>query len=193
MDSDELAFESNLDQVWRFGRWLAVITSIVIVVVIPFVFGIFDEDRLRMTDDYAAMTSACIAALLLLGFVELHFYLQSAKERIEAEEVRTKNGPGLPVAITAATRTVEEKVALRLTAVVVWMLTAVLLASALTITFLWAAIDGHGAARWAAWYVFLSTEWGLAVVTFAAFTKVLSEINSMILMYRKVCENRSSV
>ncbi|WP_418961190.1 hypothetical protein [Streptomyces tritici] len=160
-----------------------------IAVGVPLVFAVFDEDRLRMTDDFAAMTSAAIALILPLGFVEMNRLLKRARDRATAEvealrqelAARQAGAEPPPEPCQRGDRSgLAASLVSRRRAVSTWVVTSIVLCTALTLNFLWAAIDGHGPARWLAWAVWCSTSWGLSLVLAGALGHVLKESSAIL-------------
>ncbi|MEU9578837.1 hypothetical protein [Streptomyces chilikensis] len=136
-----------------FFSWLG------FAVVLPVIFLIFDEDRLRMSDDYAAMTSAAIALILTLGFLEVALFGKHTSSGVDDSGKTSEE---------LATRLRKRTIGL-----ILWLGTSTALVAALLLVFLWAAIDGHGPARWLAWYVWECIAWGVSLLLFvvAAHTR----------------------
>lgn len=148
----------------------------------------FSGRRLRMTDDYAAISSATLLALLLVAFVEIHLYMKRAasvlaeKRRMIEDLVQGPADLDPPRDVSGAlelfrghwseaqwhVRTLNQ-------ATVLWLVTSTVLCSALILTCLWAAVDGHGPARWLAWTIWLSICWGFAVILLGAVVKALKD------------------
>lgn len=117
--------------------------------------GFFNWRRLRMTDDFAAIASATLGALLLLCCVEFYLLVKKGVGRMEtwkaAAEVRypdlETHGPmaeaGSPVLFEGIKN-------------LMWMVSGgaalcALMGSDLVLVGVWAAVDEHGPARWLAW------------------------------------------
>ncbi|MEU2310177.1 hypothetical protein [Streptomyces misionensis] len=150
-----------------------------------------------MSNDYAAIVSSVIVAILVVGFVELHDLKKRAREQVLADE--SQNLPRLQVVfdrlraghqlteaeLQTAIAVREERRAMGATFVFQWWLSTAwtflcgVLISALGLTLLWAAIDGHGPARWLAWYTLLCTGLGILVVLIGAVMKGAAESRAM--------------
>ncbi|NEW74986.1 hypothetical protein [Streptomyces rhizosphaericus] len=122
-----------------------------------------------MSDDYAAMSSAAIVAILVVGFVEMHTAVQDLRALIDsAHRAGLMN---FELSSTAARLMNDQFRPLR-RANTLWMVLCAAMTLALILTFLWAAIDGHGPARWLAAYIFLTTAASLLFVLGGALRKV---------------------
>ncbi|MFI1718287.1 hypothetical protein [Streptomyces litmocidini] len=135
-----------------------------------------DDDRLRMTDDFAAITSAAIALILTLGFVEMGRSLKDAQTLANERLAAVADG-------ASSGRRIEPILRSKLFVVLAWTVVSLLMATALMLTFLWAAIDGHGPARWLAWYILIVIGLGLGGVLLAAVTKSLTDFEALHLTY----------
>ncbi|WP_326709969.1 hypothetical protein OG758_11960 [Streptomyces sp. NBC_01474] len=130
---------------------------------------------LAMTDDFAAMTSAAIAVILVIGFVELHTLAKSTRSLIELANDRQLAARADPL----AERMVNAQTTAMGWANLIWAALCCLMTAALILTFLWAGIDGHGPAQWLAIYVLVVTSSGLIYVLTGAISKVTSEYREM--------------
>ncbi|MEE1812812.1 hypothetical protein [Streptomyces sp. BE133] len=150
-----------------------------------------------MSNDYAAIISSAIVALLIVGFVELHDQKKRAKEQVLAEEAvnfprlqalfdRIRAGQQLSEDdLLLASQIRKERLAmarvfaiqLRMSAA--WSVLCVILISALCLIFVWAAIDRHGPARWLAWYTLACTGLGILAVLAGAVVKGAAEAATM--------------
>ncbi|MFF3894371.1 hypothetical protein ACFYY3_14470 [Streptomyces sp. NPDC001812] len=169
----------------HISAWLFTAGVLAVCAGIPVVFAVADEDRLRMSDDFAAMTSAAMALILTLGFLEMDRSLKRAQGRadLEAEARRVGREPSSPVA--GVHLSTEASLRLGLVAVFTWIVASILMCAALVLIFLWAAIDGHGPARWLAWYVTASTALGLGGVLLAAVAKTIADMGFLISTYMR--------
>jgi hypothetical protein len=133
----------------------------------------FDDRRLRMTDDFAAIAGTAILALLVTAFVEAHLYMKKAKEALtEYAEVAEEEAGDWPHRMMFKGRDVGEYVKGLAGVTRVWGLVTSVLTGDLVLITLWAGVDGHGPARWLAWFSFLSTGYGFVFVTVVALMKV---------------------
>ncbi|MEU2502356.1 MULTISPECIES: hypothetical protein [Streptomyces] len=144
----------------------------------------FDNRRLRMTDDFAAISGTAILALLVTAFVEVNARMKRAKAALAeyaeiAEEWAGKwprpmmhNGRDLGLyaqslsGVTAA-----------------WGLVTAILVGDLALVILWACVDGHGPARWLAWFTVLACCYGFVFVTVIALVKVIWDGEEVIELY----------
>ncbi|MEV5733391.1 hypothetical protein [Streptomyces sp. NPDC052292] len=126
------------------------------------------QAQLRMTDDFASMTSAAIALILTLGFLEMDRSLKRAQGKADAQLAAETTG-------VEPQEQVERPIRGGMLIVLSWIVASLLMAAALVLTFLWAAIDGHGPARWLANYVMFSMALGLGAVLSAAIVKSVND------------------
>jgi hypothetical protein len=141
------------------------------------VFAFFKTDyRLNMTDDYAAMSSAAILVILVLGFVEMHALAKSTQRLVcRAREAGVDTDRD-----TLETRMVKAQLRSLWLTGSTWSLLCFLMTAALILTFLWAAIDGHGPARLLAGYTLVVTITGLMFVLATAIAKVQAEFRTTV-------------
>ncbi|MEU2969024.1 hypothetical protein ABZ687_29105 [Streptomyces ardesiacus] len=127
-----------------------------------------------MTDDYAAVCSAVHLTLLLVVSVELHLLMSGLVAKIKAEyNDRAANEELASTGYENLARSATRHVALGALGV----LTAAIQCGSLILICLWAAIDGHGPARWVAWTTMLAAGWASVFVVAFAIGKVLYEYN----------------
>ncbi len=138
-----------------------------------------------MSDDYAAVSASIIVAILLLGYVEMHFFTGQARALID-ERIREQQGEETRRYkwVSAHTMSLEEKIALRFQATMAWLFTVIVLTGALSLVALWTAIDGHGPARWVAWIAWLSIQWGVAFLLAVAIGRAIQELENVRNEYR---------
>ncbi|MDH6553993.1 hypothetical protein [Streptomyces sp. SAI-041] len=160
-------------------RWWITAGVCALTTGISLVFAVFDEDRLRMSDDYAAMTSAALALLLTLGFLEMERSVRKAQGMADAQLAAVESGVPLPETQTVLAPETRAGVRLGVAVLLVWLTGTVLMVSALVLIFLWAAIEGHGPARWLAWYVLISTCLGLGGLLAATVTKTTADLETL--------------
>jgi hypothetical protein len=134
--------------------------------------------QLRMTDDFAAMSSAAIALILTLGFLEMNSSLKEAQGRADAVLAARTAG-------VEPQKRAESDLYGNLLVVLAWIAASLLMAVALTLIFLWAAIDGHGPARWLAYYVLYTVSVGLSGVLAAAIAKAVRASSAVTETYVK--------
>ncbi|MFI9781379.1 hypothetical protein ACIHCV_43410 [Streptomyces sp. NPDC051956] len=169
------AFHKSLKRL-RVFAWFCAGGVIALCAGIPAVFALWDEDRLRMSDDFAAMTSAAIALILTLGFLEMERSLKRAHGRAEVELTARMVGVKPQHRTDAREAPYELTLWMSLVAVGTWIAASFLMGAALLLTFLWGAIDGHGPARWLAWYVLGSLSFGLCAVMIAVISKSVTDV-----------------
>ncbi|MFL4910731.1 hypothetical protein ACJ6WF_48485 [Streptomyces sp. MMS24-I2-30] len=150
--------------------------------------------QLAMTDDYAAVISAAILAVLVIGFVELHGYkkqvtdlvaksfedidnnFKEIKEGMESSSLSPDDfDKGIYAAALEPAMVAQLKGQARDRVAKWWTRLCVMLVVALLLIFVWAAIDGHGPARWLAWYSCCITSIGVAAVLTGALSKGKAE------------------
>ncbi|MGW9597524.1 hypothetical protein ACWHLZ_45565 [Streptomyces chartreusis] len=150
--------------------------------------------RLAMTNDYAAVISAAILAVLVIGFVELHAFKKQVTELVAntfeeidsnleeiTEGMRSGRfslddyGKGIAIAALEPAMVAMLKGKAREKLAKWWTRLCVLLVVALMLIFVWAGIDGHGPARWLAWYSCCITCIGVAAVLAGAIAKGQAE------------------
>ncbi|MCX5443905.1 hypothetical protein [Streptomyces sp. NBC_00063] len=117
--------------------------------------GFFNWRRLRMTDDFAAISSATLGALLLLCFVEFYMLAKKGVERMEAWKTAVEAHFTDPEASGSAAAS-GNSVLLDGVKNLMWMVAGgaalcALMGSDLVVVGVWAAVDEHGPARWLAW------------------------------------------
>ncbi|MEQ6028066.1 hypothetical protein SOM70_36545 [Streptomyces salinarius] len=156
---------------------LAVATTLIII---PATFALFDDDELRMSDDYAALVSAISLAVLLIAVVDIHFSVSKA---------RALAASGQPLTAVAkrrrrGDRTYGDLIRDHMETLSVWLTTCAFLITSLALLTLWAAIEDHGPARWLAWYSFLAASYGLSVVVMAGVRKVIPEVQEVLDLVR---------
>ncbi|MFJ5548578.1 hypothetical protein [Streptomyces sp. NPDC093225] len=155
------------------------VAGLTTLLVVPATFALFDDDRLRMSDDYAAINAGASVAILLIGTVDFHLSLKAAKGLISAgplDEVVRQEG--------AKTRTRGDLVRRKIKLMGIWLLACVTLAVSIFLMALWAAIENHGPARWLAWYSWLSAGVGLATVLIATGDKLVDEAHDVLALVR---------
>jgi hypothetical protein len=145
--------EAAMRRAERILTYLGGLSWLAFAFILPLTFLIFDEDRLRMSDDYAAMTSAAIALILTLGFLELALFGKDAARGVDDRQRASDE-----LAVRLRKRTIGLNI---------WLGTTIALVAALLLIFLWAGIDGHGPARWLAWYVWECIAWGASLLLLA--------------------------
>lgn len=170
------------------GRQAVGLTALTVTAVIPLTFALFDEDRLRMSDDYAAITASVSLAILLIGVVDLHFNVSKARELVAAGPVtetartwRTRRNPG--------GKTRQDLIKAHISTMRQWLTTSALLTVSLVLMALWAAIEDHGPARWLAWYSLLAASWGLATVLLACVEKLQEPLYDLFDLLRPPLKN----
>ncbi|WP_331718313.1 hypothetical protein [Streptomyces sp. NBC_00134] len=151
--------------------------------VIPGAFALIDDDRLRMSDDYAALVAGIDLAVLLISVVDLHFGVARAKAlaatgRPLNHVVRQRRN--------GQTITQGQAIRAQMATMTVWVRTCAVLTTGLILLTLWAAIEDHGPAPWLAWYTLLTTAWGLAVVATTGVRKMVPDIQEVLDMVRSL-------
>ncbi|MFI9297039.1 hypothetical protein [Streptomyces gardneri] len=136
---------------------------------IPLAFGLWDDDRLHMTDDYAAITAGVSVTVLLICVVELHLAAGRAKGSVEANS-------SMPLDYDLARP--EDQMVRNFSHTIWWLAACVFLCVSLLLTALWAAIEDHGPARWVAWTTLLSTAFGLLTVLSMYMSRAANELVS---------------
>lgn len=146
--------------------------------------------ELAMTNDYAAIVAAVIAAVLVIGFVEMHAFTSKGAEYLEAllreefpptedAEAATTRADAEPPSDAALDRyhaTIDRRIKAGLflnIAGVVWMVLCPALVVALCLITFWAAVDGHGPARWLATYSFAVSSLGVVAVAAGALARAI--------------------
>ncbi|MGA5526224.1 hypothetical protein [Streptomyces pseudogriseolus] len=142
--------------------------------------------RLAMSDDYAAISSAALVALLLLLFIELHLIMKEGADGLTSLRQGRHERWSKALAEGELSRSEvqmmwdelqssETKLVTRARFTLVGLLTAVLLSGTLVLVCLWAAVDGHGPARWLAWLSWLCICWAFALVLTIGVVKASRE------------------
>ncbi|MGA5205539.1 hypothetical protein [Streptomyces variegatus] len=160
-------------------RRLLVMVVFAMCIGIPVTFAVGDEDRLRMSDDFAAMISAALVLLLTLGFLEMDRSVKRAQGMADAQLAAAESGIPLPGTEKVLSPETRNGATLGVTALLLWLFGSLLMGSALVLTFLWAAIDGRGPARWLAWYALVSTCLGLGGLLGATVAKAMSDLEAL--------------
>ncbi|MGW3461462.1 hypothetical protein ACWDE9_18545 [Streptomyces olivaceoviridis] len=141
------------------ARVLMIVASLA-VVGIPLVFAFFDEDRLHMTDDYAAIVSGTTVGAFVLSWFEVHYILKRMEKTATVGALEyhdRRRGLAGWVRILAAW-------------VAVWLAQTV----SIFLVALWASIEDHGPARWLVWYSWL-TAGGSVLMLFSTGMRRLME------------------
>ncbi|MFB7421451.1 hypothetical protein ACFC1L_43605 [Streptomyces sp. NPDC056210] len=147
--------------------------------------GFFNWRRLRMTDDFAAISSATLGALLLLCFVEFYMLAKKGVERMEKWKTAVEAYIADPDASGSAAAS-GSSVLFDGMKTLMWLVTGgaalcALMGSDLVVVGVWAALDGHGPARWLAW--------GTCAVVIVGIGGVLSYILlKMYLSFRTIAD-----
>jgi hypothetical protein len=144
-----------------------------------------------MSVDYAAVVCAVLAAVVVIGFVEMQAYRKQVVDE-EAERLRgfrtamdacievMRAGDEPPRWELARLSLEEERINSgrptdryrRLWRVSRWWaMLCVWLVSAICLVCLWAAIDGHGPARWLAWYSWTGAATGIVTLLLGALAR----------------------
>ncbi|MFI5775007.1 hypothetical protein ACIA74_42535 [Streptomyces sp. NPDC051658] len=147
-----------------------------------------------MTDDFAAISSASLAGLLLLCVLEFYSMSKWGMDRLSQLKSSRQEEWDNPPADPFDWADIEKSGTVSSTRIVMWAVTtgaavcAVMAADLVLIT-LWAAVDSHGPARWLAWSTVVVLICGLGSVltyifvkmatSFLAMAKALSEISSL--------------
>ncbi|AXI91414.1 hypothetical protein SAM9427_37240 (plasmid) [Streptomyces sp. ETH9427] len=134
---------------------------------IPLLFFLDGEDRLRMTNDYAAITAGISVTLLLICIVELHLAASRAKKRVE--DVTSSS-------LDHDVFTAQSEVVSEFFFPLAWLAACIALSCSLLLTGLWAAIENHGPARWVAWMTLVSNAFGLLTLVAAYANRAMNEI-----------------
>lgn len=146
---------------------------------------------LAMSNDYAAIVTAVLAAVVVIGFVEMQAYRRQVLDE-EADRVRgfTTSMDACIEAVRAGTELPQWQLARldhewtrvdgprpsnrpqRLWRVSRWWaLLCVWLVSAICLVCLWAARDGHGPAEWLAWYSWIAAATGIITLLMGALAR----------------------
>ncbi|MDN0201223.1 hypothetical protein [Streptomyces sp. S.PNR 29] len=135
--------------------------------------------RLAMSDDYAAISSAALLALLLLLFVELHLLMQEEAGKVQSlRQVRRESrqqGEKREGELWDQLESFDEHLVSQVRFTLLGVFTATLLAGVLILVCLWAAVDAHGPARWLAWTSWLCICWSFTLVLLLGIRKVVRE------------------
>ncbi|MFB7032203.1 MULTISPECIES: hypothetical protein [unclassified Streptomyces] len=146
---------------------------------------------LTMSFDYAAVVCAVLAAVVVIGFVEMQAY---RKQVIDEEAERLRDFFTAMDACIEAIRAGDEPPKWELDRLSFeekqmdsrgptdryrrlwrvsrwWALLCVWLVSAICLVCLWAAIDGHGPARWLAWYSWTGAATGIVTLLLGALAR----------------------
>ncbi|MFE3380362.1 hypothetical protein [Streptomyces anulatus] len=143
---------------------------LLVMVGIPTAFAVFDEDTLRMSDDFSSITASAIGAMLLIQVVETYTAMRQTRESFDVLRSKTEDpsrGPVTPADLGRA----RSYVGIAFVSIV----SLSVLAISLMLVVLWSAIDGHGPARWLAWFSWCSVGFGLGVLIWASLVRYLHE------------------
>ncbi|MFB7867397.1 hypothetical protein [Streptomyces sp. NPDC056069] len=143
------------------------IAGMLLLLGIPSAFGMWDDDRLHMTDDYAAITAGASVTVLLICVVELHLAAGRAKQSVVAND---------SVPLDYDLTRPEDQMVRNFSHTIWWLLACLVLCVSLLLTALWAAIEDHGPARWVAWTTLLSTAFGLLTVLSMYMSRAANEL-----------------
>lgn len=143
----------------------AMLAALVVLLGIPAGFALIDDDRLRMSDDYAAVIGGVSIAVLLIAAFDMHYSLDRAKELAARGGQRPKKR--------------EEAIRHHVNQLTTWLTACSLLVVSLGLVILWAAIENHGPARWLAWFSLTSVCLGLHVVLTSALWRIQRGIREL--------------
>jgi hypothetical protein len=144
----------------------------------------FDDRRLRMTDDFAAISGTAILALLVTAFVEVNARMKRAKAALaEYAQVAEEQAGEWPRPMMHNGRHLGLYTQSLSGVTAVWGLVTAILVGDLALVILWACIDGHGPARWLAWFTVLSCCYGFVFVTVIALIKVIWDGGEVLELY----------
>lgn len=144
-----------------------------------------DDRRLRMTDDFAAVSGTAVLALLVTAFVEVHLYMKKAKTALSEYSSMIEESEE-PVSFILRDRHVGAYVQGLASVTWLWGIVTSILTGNLVLIVLWACVDGHGPARWLAWLTFLSVCYGFVFVTVVALLKVAFDGDDSVQLYWKI-------
>lgn len=140
----------------------------------------FSGRQLRMTDDYAAISSAALFGLLVLLLVEQHLQLKKALELLEKQRESGKD-----------VAHIDQRLLDRSRSTVMFYLTVVIMSGALVLTCLWASVDHHGPARWLAWLTWMSICWGFTLVATGAYAKATDDYQRVIQAQERLADRET--
>ncbi|MEV6161515.1 hypothetical protein AB0L71_06255 [Streptomyces sp. NPDC052052] len=129
-----------------------------------------------MTDDFAAIASGMLAGLLLLCVIEFYAVVKKGVQRVElakTQATKLRDGPKEPGPWVG----IEESGLGHAIRNLMWTVAAgaalcALMAGDLVLVALWAAVDGHGPARWLAWGTVAAISAGLGGILTYIFFKM---------------------
>ncbi|MFD8957685.1 hypothetical protein ACFV0W_12200 [Streptomyces anulatus] len=143
---------------------------LLVMVGIPIAFAVFDEDTLRMSDEFSSITASAIGAMLLIKAVETYTAMRQTRESFYVLRSKAEDPNGGPV-----TPTDRERARSYAAIAFVSIVSLSVLAVALMLVILWSAIDGHGPAKWLAWFSWCSIGFGLGVLIWTSLLRYLLE------------------
>ncbi|MFD7994278.1 hypothetical protein [Streptomyces mexicanus] len=144
----------------------------------------FDDRRLCMTNDFAAVAGAAVLALLVTAFVEVNAHMKRAKAALAGyAEIAEEEAGEWPHPMIRHDRDVGMYAQSLSGVTAVWALVTAILVGDLALVILWACVDGHGPARWLAWFTALCCCYGFEFVTVVALTKVIWDGEEVLRLY----------
>ncbi|MFC9916608.1 hypothetical protein [Streptomyces sp. NPDC059862] len=166
---------TSIREDFAYGGLLIALAALTTMVVVPTTFALFDDDRLRMSNDYAAINATISLAILLIGVVDMHFHVSKAKALAAA-------GPLTAIARRGRrrNRTFQDLIESHMTTLANWAIACASLAVSLILMALWAAIEDHGPARWLAWYSLVSVGFSLGVVLMTCMDKLVEGMHGLL-------------
>ncbi|MFK0121632.1 hypothetical protein [Streptomyces sp. NPDC090994] len=153
----------------QWGVRMTALASLCVAFAMPVVFALFDDDQVRMSDDYAAVNAAASLGILLIGVVDMHFNVSRAKELAATAAGRLDAVAGRTL---RRTYTYEDLIRTHVDGLGNWLFCCAVQTLSLGLVGLWAAIEDHGPARWLAWLSLCSACYGLATVLLTALFKL---------------------
>ncbi|MEV5264809.1 hypothetical protein [Streptomyces werraensis] len=147
---------------WRQMEWpllLLALSAMWFAAGVPLTFYVWDDDSLRMTDDYAAIIGGLTVGAFVVSFFEVHFVTQGVQLSVD------RKGASLRWRVS------EMRFFNCLLAVYLCVWLAQL--TSLSLVALWASIENHGPATWLAWYSWITAGYSLTLLFVSGVSRIV--------------------
>jgi hypothetical protein len=144
----------------------------------------FSGRRLTMSTDYAAVAAGAMAAILLIGVVEMHLLTSSATEMLRKRrgewqeylgELRQGNSASPPD--NGLKEPLEVRAWGRAAFGFLWFMVSCFLCCMLVLVSTWAAVEGQGEASWLAWLSAYAICCGVATLLLGGWLKYARDLH----------------
>jgi cytochrome bd-type quinol oxidase subunit 2 len=144
----------------------------------------FSGRRLKMSTDYAAVAAGAMAAILLIGVVEMHVLTSSASEMLQKrrsewqEHLRElRQGESTSPPDNGLKHPLEVRAWGRAAFGFLWLIVSCFLCCMLVLVSTWAAVKGHGEASWLAWLSAYAICCGVATLLLGGWLKYARDLH----------------